>query len=57
MWPLILVTVLLAAVGILFIHRTGIAKTLRIIGMMFYSAGNAVDHWKTNFKTLREENC
>lgn len=34
---------------LLLIHRSGIPRTLRTIGAFFWSAADAVEHWRERF--------
>lgn len=51
-WVTVMITV---GIGVLYIHKIGISKFLRMIGNCFIAAGDAVDHWKDRNRQLNLE--
>lgn len=47
--------VIALGLGILFVHKIGVARALRIVGNAFIAAGDSVDHWKLRFRQLKQE--
>ena len=57
MAPALTAMLLVFVVGfaVLFIHKIGAARALRVIGHAFIAAGDAVDFWKARVAELNTE--